>query len=46
LRCLHTSHAKVIFGRTSVLEAMTVLSQISQNGRCCVVAMAGLEPAT
>jgi hypothetical protein len=33
-------------GRTSVLEAMTVLSQISQSMRSCVVAMAGLEPAT
>jgi hypothetical protein len=40
---LHTSHAKVIFGRTSVLDAMSVLSHTS---RCCVVAMAGLEPAT
>jgi hypothetical protein len=34
----------VIFGRTSVLEAMSVLSQISLT--CWVVAMAGLEPAT
>jgi hypothetical protein len=24
LRCLHTSHAKVIFGRISVLEATSV----------------------
>jgi hypothetical protein len=40
---LHTSQAKVIFGRTSVLEAISVLSQTSH---CCVVAMAGLEPAT
>lgn len=34
---------QVIFGRTSVLEAISVLSNESC---CCVVAMAGLEPAT
>jgi hypothetical protein len=38
----------VTFGRTSVLEAMTVLSNLSVVlvSICCLVAMAGLEPAT
>jgi hypothetical protein len=42
LRCLHTSQAKVIFGRTSVLDATSAALFLG----VLLVAMAGLEPAT
>jgi hypothetical protein len=45
LRCLHTSHASVIFGRTSVALPIAGASWMKLD-TVRVVAAAGLEPAT